>query len=827
MRQLPIDEVLPQLVDTLQSSSSCVLQAPPGAGKTTRIPLALLDQPWLQKKKILMLEPRRLAARSAAYWMAHSLDEDIGETVGYRMRLEHKIGPRTRIEVVTEGILTRLIQNDAELSDYGIVIFDEFHERSLQADLGLALCLDVQESLRPELRLLVMSATLDSEPVSKLMGNASLISSAGRSFPVTTRYLDVNNDSKLETIVAQAVQIALQNEPGSILVFLPGTGEIHRTMNVLTQGALPANVHIYPLYADLPRNEQEAAIEPTGPHQRKIVLATSIAETSLTIDGVRVVIDSGLQRLAQFDPNTGMTKLITTRVSKAAADQRQGRAGRLEPGVCYRLWSEATHTGLVAFNAAEILQADLAPLALELAQWGVYDPTRLRWLDVPPVASFTQAKDLLVSLDCLTDTGRITDHGRRVAQLSAHPRLAHMMLKGKEIGYGVLACELAALLGERDLLRAAEARNNADLTIRVDVLRGRHQGDANIRQRVRETARRWLQQLKLKEDEDTTEKSGVLLAMAYPDRIAQSRSQGRGRYLLSNGKGAVLNEADGLCKNAYIAVAHLDAQGPDAKIYLAAAISLEDIQRYFSRHIHEIMRVEWDESQLAVKSVKQLELGQLVLQQRALTTVDTNASVDALFVGLRRHGLDVLPWTPTLRQWQQRVLFLRRNTSDKDWPDVSDTHLLATIDQWLAPYLQGVTRFSQLQNIDLHSAITQLLTWEQNKQLDEQAPTHCLVPSGSRIPVDYSQGDNPVLAVRLQEMFGLANTPCVANGRIPLTLHLLSPAHRPVQVTRDLANFWATTYAEVKKELKGRYPKHYWPDDPLQAQATHKAKPRK
>ncbi len=829
MTALPVDEVLPDLLALLAHGRNAVLQAPPGAGKTTRVPLALLDQSWLAGRRILMLEPRRLAARAAAHYMAAQLGETVGGTVGYRVRLDSRIGPRTRIEVITEGVLTRLLQDDPALANTGVVIFDEFHERSLQADLGLALCLETQGALRDDLRLLVMSATLDGAPVARLLGDAPIVSSVGRSHPVDTRYLPPEPRRAQAGValqhVAAAVRRAVAEEEGSVLVFLPGVGEIKRVERLLNENSWTEPVMIAPLYGDLPQAAQEQAIRPAPAGRRKIVLATGIAETSLTIEGVRVVIDSGWARLPRFDPNSGMTRLATARVSQASAEQRRGRAGRTSPGVCYRLWGENEQKGLAEFTRPEMLDADLAPLALDLAQWGVHDPAALAWLDIPPAAAYAQAQDLLRQLGAVDAQGGLTAHGRDIARLAMHPRLAHMVIKGKTLGLGNLACTVAALLGERDVLKGV---SEADLRLRLDALQGGDMAanaDRHACAQLRKTAQICLRQLSLPETAAAVpiERAGLLLAFAYPDRIAQRRPGGEPRYRLANGRGAYFAEHETLSGEPYLVAAQLDGAARETRIFLAAAVSLADLETHCGELIATRDFVEWDGRAQAVQARRQRRLSELILDDAPLPEADSAAVTAALLQGIRQMGIDCLPWNGAMQSWRQRVLFLRRFDGDA-WPDVSDTALLATLEDWLAPYLARCSRRAHLANVDLHAALTGLLTWEQRRTLDEWAPTHLTVPSGSRIAIDYDN-DPPVLAVRLQEMFGARDTPRLANGKVAVLLHLLSPARRPVQVTQDLAGFWARGYHDVKKDLKGRYPKHAWPDDPLQAPPTARAKP--
>ena len=822
---LPIDSVLPALRHSLAIHPNAVIQAPPGAGKTTRVPLALLDADWLGDKKIVMLEPRRLAARAAARFMARCLGEEIGDTVGYRIRLDTRVGKSTRIEVVTEGVLSRLLQDDPTLDAVGLVLFDEFHERSLQADLGLALCLDSQAGLREDLRLVAMSATLDGAAVARLLGDAPVLTSEGRSYPVDTRYRPIRTPFARQRRafveeVLQTVLTVLREETGSVLLFLPGVGEIRQLDTALRSAALADDVIIAPLHGQLDGLAQDAAIRPAPAGKRKLVLATAIAETSLTIDGIRVVIDAGLMRLQRFDANSGLTRLVTLPVSRAAADQRCGRAGRLQAGVCYRLWPEHQH--LLAHNPPEILQADLTALLLELTQWGVRDASQLKWLDVPPAAHIAQAKDLLRKLGALDAAARVTAQGRAMLQLGTHPRLAHMMLRGRDLGYGSLACELAALLSERDPLRGVQPRD-ADIVLRVEALRGigeeRVAGRRLLRQ-IRSTARQWQRQLHCHaspEDHADLRMAGALLAFAYPDRIAQRRAGTDNRFVLSNGHGAVFGEAEPLAAADIIVAANLEGRG-EARIFLAAGLHREHLLEYHGELVSEQSFVGWDAREQCVRARRQQRLGELVLVDEAWPDADPEAVQSAMLDAIRRHGPACLPWSDAARQLQARIGFLH-HLVPHDWPDVSDAGLMACLDDWLPPYLHAMTRLAQLKRLDMCAVLLAQLSWVKQKRLDELAPAQLTVPSGTRVRLDYSH-KIPVLAVRLQEMFGLDETPRIAGGRVAVLLHLLSPARRPVQITQDLAAFWEGSYHEVKKELKGRYPKHHWPDDPLQARAS-------
>ncbi|MCC6139832.1 MAG: ATP-dependent helicase HrpB [Nitrospira sp.] len=842
MSRLPIEDALSDLQHALIRSPNGLLTAPPGAGKTTRVPLALLEAPWLQSKKILMLEPRRLAARAAAQRMAATLNERPGDRVGYRMRLDTKVGPNTRIEVVTEGILTRLLQQDPSLDRYGAILFDEFHERSLQADTGLALCLESQRLFRPDLRLLVMSATLDCGPVSQLLGNAPVIVCEGRMFPVETRYLDEPLTGYLDAVVAKIIRRALARDQGSLLVFLPGMAEIRRVERQLLDANLGPAIQIAPLHGDLPQDAQDAAIAPAPPGTRKVVLATAIAETSLTIDGIRVVIDAGLLRVPRFDPGSGLTRLETIRVTQDSAEQRRGRAGRVEPGVCYRLWTEREQAALAARRPPEMLDADLTSLVLELALWGTADPSELAWLTPPPAGSVAQASDLLIRIGALDASGHITTHGRKMAELALHPRLSHMLLKAGPLGLADLACDLAALLGERDLLRGPAGRQQADIRSRLDVLHGQHDHaagatvDRGVYHRVTRTADLWRQQLTRRataapaSPRRNPHEAGLLLALAYPDRIAQRQSSQDGtaaRYVLANGRGAHFPAPDPLGSEPYLAIAELDGGAQWARIELAAPISQIEIETLYAGQIVETEAVTWDEKSQAVQALRQRRLGGLILSQKTLSKPDAATIAAALLQGLRQAGLHTLAWTADLRQWQARVQFLRRTGgADSPWPDLSDEHLSQTLEQWLGPYLAGITTLDRVKRMDLTQPLHALLNWDLQRQLERLAPTHLTVPSGSNIRVDYESAEIPILAVRLQELFGCQDTPRVAGEKVPVMLHLLSPAKRPVQVTKDLASFWKSAYVEVKKELRGRYPKHSWPDDPLTAPPTAKAKRR-
>ncbi|HEY6872444.1 MAG TPA: ATP-dependent helicase HrpB [Geobacteraceae bacterium] len=842
MTGLPIDELLPRLLEILDRSPSAVVQAPPGAGKTTRVPLALLDLPVMHNRKIVMLEPRRLAAVNAARWMAASLGEEVGRTVGYQIRFERKVSAATRIEVVTEGILTRRLQNDPLLEGVGAVIFDEFHERSLNADTALALCLDARQGLREDLRIVVMSATLDGGPVARLLGDAPVLTSEGRSFPVEVRYLPREANGNVAQTSGEAVRAALGETEGDILVFLPGGGEIRRCKRLLEEtadsGSLPL---IVPLYGDLPFAEQERAIMPAG--RRKVVLATNIAETSLTIQGVRVVIDAGFTRQLQYDPATGLNRLVTVRLSAASAEQRAGRAGRLGPGVCYRLWTEHTQRTLVPFTPPEIRTADLTGLALELALWGVKEAGALLWLDPPPVASLNEGRRLLAGLGALDRSGAITRHGRAMALLPVHPRLAHMLLIAQERGLGALAGDMAALLSERDIVRplsgpGKKQASDSDPFDRVELLElwragrtfssGPEEVDSQACRSV-DRAARHLRQLLGTGDERQKASSPAaarLLAQAYPDRIARQREPGSDRYLLANGRGGRLSPRSALRDREFVVAAVMEGgERGDGLIHLAAAISLEDLRQECAPAIVRQRLVAWDPGEGRVVTREEERLGALVLASSPATPT-ADEVYEALLAGMAGMGLAALNWTDQAEQFLARARFIGRHAPAGAWPDLSGAHLAKTIPDWLGPYLAGVRSLAGLAGVDLLLPLKGLFSREQVKRIEEGAPTHLTVPSGSRVALRYTADGAPVLEVKLQELFGLAETPTVAWGKVPVVLHLLSPARRPVQVTSDLKGFWNGAYREVRKELKGRYPKHPWPEDPWSAVPTRHVKAR-
>jgi ATP-dependent helicase HrpB len=799
----PVDQIIPRLSDALGSGPAALLVAEPGAGKTTRVPLKLLDATWLKGQKIVMLEPRRLAARNAAHRMAETLGEEVGETVGYTVRLERRVSNRTRIEVVTEGILTRRLQQDPELAGTGLVIFDEFHERSLDADLGLALTLDIQRGLRDDLKILVMSATLDAARVASHLGDAPVIDAPGRVFPVETRYGDKAQRQTISADALRAVHRALDETEKSILVFLPGEAEIRRTEDALNAAGLPRNTVVRPLYGAMSFAEQDAAIRPSPPGERKVVLATTIAETSLTIDGIGAVIDTGFKRVPRFDPASGMTALETVRVSLASADQRRGRAGRLGPGIGYRLWPEAETRALKPHDEPEIFVADLAPLVLELAAWGVIEPKSLPWLDPPPAAPYAQAQDLLKRLEALDAENKITPMGKQMVRLPLHPRLAHMVVKGRS----ALAADLAAMLSERDgLPRDA----GVDITARLSHLRG------GARDRIRQTAKQIRQIAGIGADEESGISPGALIAFAFPDRIAQRRGGDR-RYRLSGGGGAVLPEHDALVTQDFLAVATTDGASGDQKIFLAAPLSPKEIEEHFKHQIESRDGVFWDSRARAVSASKSRRLGALVLEEKPSTNADPTLIAEAMTEGVREMGLASLPWTEGSKILRARAMFLRRLFPEEGWPDLSDEALLANLSEWLSPYLAGISRKAHLDRLDMHQIIQSMIPHELARKMDRLAPVRIEVPSGADVRIDYETEGDPVLRVRLQEMFGLARTPAIAEGRSPLRIELLSPAGRPLAVTQSLETFWTNGYPSVRSDMRGRYPKHAWPEDPLNA----------
>jgi len=880
---LPIDAVLDQLARTLADHNAAALVAPPGAGKTTRVPLALLDAPWLGNNRIIMLEPRRIAARASAERMAKSLGERAGETVGYRVRFGSKVSRATRIEVVTEGIFSRRILDDPELTGVAAVLFDEFHERSLDADLGLALARDAQTGLREDLRILVMSATLDGARVARLLGDAPVISSEGRAFAVETRYLGRKADAPLERQMADAIAMALRADPGSVLAFLPGAAEIRRTQNLLAERIHDPAVEIVPLFGALDAAVQDRAIAPAPKGRRKVVLATSIAETSLTIEGVRIVVDSGMARVPRYEPDIGLTRLETVRASRAAVDQRRGRAGRTEPGVCYRLWDEPQTASLAAFTQPEILSADLSSLVLDLAQWGVSDPATLAFLDSPPAPALKEAKSLLRELGALDADGRITAEGNSLRALALPPRLARMIVDSHRLGSGGPAAEIAAILTERGL-----GGDSVDLDVRRDQFRRDRSPRASS---ARGLAQRWAEQVAASEKaagqsisssapsspsalagegrgggspstaaaavatpapdpspqgggeqkgprsirgEQTPQggeepSSGVMLALAFPDRVARNR--GNGSFVLANGRGAAIDRTAALARAPYVAVAELTGTAAQGRILLAAPITQEEIEQHFSEEIETADEISFDRSAMALRARRRRTLHAITLSEAPLSLSPSAETARVLADGLVACGLDRLPWSKPAKQWRDRVMFLRRAeaagaSAASSWPDLSDDALAAQREAWLVPALYDKTSLKQLSAGELSDALATLLPWELRARLEREAPTHFEAPTGTPLPIDYEAEQGPTIAVRLQELFGLTTHPTIAKGAVPLVLELLSPAHRPVQVTRDLPGFWRGSYAAVRSDLRGRYPRHPWPEDPASAMPTRRVKPR-
>jgi ATP-dependent helicase HrpB len=819
---LPIDAVLDDLARTLAVNNAAVLVAPPGAGKTTRVPLALLDEPWIGNKKIVVLEPRRIAARASAERMAQTLGERVGETVGYRVRFGSKVSRKTRIEVVTEGIFTRQILDDPELSGVAAVLFDEFHERSLDADLGLALARDAQTGLREDLRILVMSATLDGARVAKLLGDAPVIASEGRAFPVQTRYLGRKPDAPLERQMADAIATALRADPGSVLAFLPGAAEIRRTQNFLAERIHDAGIDIVPLFGALDAAVQDRAIAPAPKGRRKVVLATSIAETSLTIQGVRIVVDSGVARVPRYEPDIGLTRLETVRASRAAVDQRRGRAGRTEPGVCYRLWDEPQTASLAAYTQPEILSADLSSLVLDLAQWGVSDPAALSFLDSPPAPALNEAQNLLRELGALDSDGRITAEGKSLRALALPPRLARMIVDSHRLGAGRQAAEIAAILTERGL-----GGDSVDLDARLDQFR---RDRAQRASSARSLAERWAAQVAATEGapaSDDAPSTGVMLAFAFPDRVARNR--GNATFVLANGRGAAVEQTSALARAPYISVAELTGTAASGRILLAAPIAQGDIEQRFAHQIESADEIGFDRASMSLRGRRKRTLHAITLSETPMALTPSAETARVLADGLIAAGLDKLPWSKPLKQWRDRVTFLRKaegESSQNIWPDLSDQALAARRDNWLVPALFGKTSLKEFSTGDLSEALMAQLPWELRARLEREAPTHFETPTGSMLAIDYEAEQGPTIAVRLQELFGLNTHPAIAKGAVPLVLELLSPAHRPVQVTRDLPGFWRGSYAGVRSDLRGRYPRHPWPEDPANAIPTRRVKPK-
>lgn len=827
----PIQQIIPDVKRVLEKQSLLILQAPPGAGKSTILPLQLLEETWLAGKKIIMLEPRRIATRAVATRMASLCEEPIGKTIGYRIRFENKTSTQTRIEIVTEGILTRMLQNDNALEGVGVVIFDEFHERSLQADLALALCYQMQQILRPDLRLLIMSATLDGAKLSALLNQAPILTSEGRQFPVKLNYVSVDEKTPLHLNMARAIRKALSEQQGDILAFLPGAGEIQRTQQLLEQEGVSANV--LPLYGDLSQQKQQEALLPDPAGNRKVVLATSIAETSLTIEGIKSVIDSGYARVPRFDPRSGLTKLETIRVTKDAADQRAGRAGRISAGVCYRLWSEGSHIHLIDNRKPEILEADLAPLMLELSQWGIKNMNELNWLTLPSVGAQAQAKELLHALQALNDN-QITAHGKKMLQLPTHPRLANMLIeseifekKNSSHKFIALACDIAALLEERDPL---QKEAGTDLSLRIEVLRKYRAGervnaDRNVLDRIERLSLSWRKLMHTEVDNNAPIHFhiGKLIATAYPERIAQRIDKNGLRYRLGNGRIARLAEHDPLSADEWIAIAQLDAGNTEGKIFLATAFDSRDLMDLAI----EKKVVTWDDDKKMVVGSIQKQVGNLTLESKPIHQIEESDRIAVICKMIREVGLRALNWSEAEQDWQARVMSLRAWRPTESWPDVSDTQLLATLEEWLSPYLIGIYKLAEIQKLDLQQIIHSILPYERSQKLNILAPAKMEVPTGSLIKLQYAaDGSKVEMAVRLQELFGLLETPTVNEGRNKIVIHLLSPGYKPVQITQDLKSFWSKTYFEVRKDLLSRYPKHHWPTDPLTAQAVRGPKKR-
>ena len=825
-RTYPIDDVLPRILETVQKTNNVVLSAPTGAGKTTRVPLALLASEWMSGKKLVMLEPRRLAARRAAEYMAAQIGESVGQTVGYRIRGETVVSKKTRIEVVTEGILTRLLQHKPDLPDVALIIFDEFHERSIHADLGLALSLDVQEQLRNDLKILVMSATLDGIPIATFMGNAQIVESTGFLYPIAMNYARFTSDKPIESRMVDTILRALAEQEGDVLAFLPGRREIHRVENSLWEKHLPEDVLVHSLFGDAPYQQQSAALSPAPAAKRKVILSTSVAETSLTIDGVSVVVDSGLARTARFDVRRGMSGLVTVPISKAVADQRRGRAGRQQPGVCYRLWTEAEHAQLPDYPQPEIKTTDLAPLVLNLALWGTLTGNNLRFLDPPPEAHVSQARILLNELDAIDKNGKLTAHGRAMAELPLHPRFASMILRGTEFGFGALACDIAALLEERDIL-AGKKDADIDLALRLHTLNQKRYDNEGIYERIVSQSKRLQQLVGIHHESKNTEEfaSGILLALAYPERTARRRDTSGYRYQMVNGTTGVLPKGSLLAREEFLAVGEVDNIGAEVRISLAAPLAKKDLQRVFANTIIEEEEIRWSPGDEAVIARNVTRLGAIIISEQNIGLRGEKVNA-AMVDGVRQMSLECLPWDKESRAFRQRIQWLKNYSSSPDnIPDFSDPALLDSLDIWLLPFLDGIWKKEQLVKLPLLTILKSQFTHSLMRQLDSIAPSHVPLPSGSVVALDYS-GNLPVLAVRLQELFGQIDTPKICRGELNVLIHLLSPARRPLAVTQDLHSFWTNTYPEIRSQLRARYPKHVWPENPLTATPTNKTKRR-
>ncbi len=813
---LPIVDIIDQVKSTLSEENTLIVHAPAGAGKSTLLPLVLMNEPWLKGKKIIMLEPRRLATKTIALRMADLLGEDVGQSIGYRIRFENRISEKTRVEVVTEGILTRMLQSDNALENVGMVIFDEFHERSLFADVALALARESQQVIRPDLRIMIMSATLDLPKLSGLL-QCKIIESHGRQYPVEIKYEGQGDMMMLPELTARLVKKAAGEQEGDILVFLPGEGEIKKTEALLKNSL--SHMAIHPLYGQLPPNKQFAAIMPNKNGKRKVVLATSIAETSLTIQGVKVVIDTGFGRTMQFDPSTALSKLVTVEITKDAADQRAGRAGRLEAGVCYRMWTQATQLRLRDHRTPEILEADLATLILDLAVWGISNPNDLVWLTPPPQGAVEQAIELLHQLEAL-ENGKITAHGKRVNQLPCHPRIAHMLLMAQDEGLSALATDVAAILEERDPL---DKEAGIDINLRIEVLRKNRTGTFSnkILKRIEKVAAQYRKLLHINVENDAVDpfETGLLLVYAYPERIAHAKPGNNAQFKLANGAIASAGHKDDLAHEAWLAIAHMNMRDTMGKIFMASPLNPRDLAPL----VKERNLVEWDTKRGGFSAIKNLCVGHIILQSKPLTNYDSQLKIDAISKAIQKEGQHLLNWNKEVTQWQNRVLSLRSWNKDQIWPNVSTSNLLADNHNWLSPYLSQIKKPEDLKKIDLNLALQHHLDFEKQKLLDKLAPEKISVPTGSHITIQYQpNGDAPVLAVRLQEVFGMQHTPSINNNKVNLLMHLLSPGYKPVQITSDLNSFWNNAYFDVKKELKARYPKHKWPDDPLQAEPVRR-----
>ncbi len=821
---LPIIEIIPDLKKGLAEHNTLILQAAPGAGKSTYLPLQLLNEPWLAGKKIILLEPRRLAAKTVASRLAFQLNEEVGETVGYKIRFENKISKSTRLEILTEGILTRMLQEDGALENIGLVIFDEFHERSLHADLALALTREIQTILRPDLRILIMSATIDGEKLSSVLNNAPIITSKGRQHPIKFNYEGADEKIPLHLQMARVIKKAMNENSGDILAFFPGAGEIARTAEILEREKI--NAKIFPLFGDMPIHLQQEAILPAKNGERKIVLATSLAETSLTIEGVNIVVDCGFSRVPKFDTRSGLTRLETIRVTKDSADQRAGRAGRLGPGICYRLWTEGFNHHLVPHRSAEILDADLAPLVLELSNWGTEEINSLTWLSPPPAGTVMQAKELLEQLGAL-EKNKISIRGKEMLHLPTHPRIAHLLIEGRKSKQHSLACDIAALLEERDPL-PKEA--GADLVLRIEVLRKFRRkefvnADKKRLERIERIAQQWRKLIgaEIENSNPNHEEVGKLIAAAYPERIGKMETQGR--FRLANGRMAKLEDGDSLINEKWLAISNLDGgTSKDGKIYIAAPLNPKDISYLAS----EKKTIEWDDKKGELIAKIEKRVGEIILESKAIKNISDEEKIEILIDAVRKNGMELLDWKEEVTDWLARIECAKKWNESGNWPTVNREYLLSNAMEWLAPYLSQVKRKEDFKKLDLLTILSSTLSYEQQHRLEKLVPEKIIVPSGSFIRIQYNaDGNFPVLAVRLQELFGMLETPTVCDGKIKLMMHLLSPAYRPVQVTQDLMSFWQNTYPEVRKELRMRYPRHSWPEDPFTAIAIRGAKKRK